>query len=204
MKMSERDRKLLLFIPAVLIIAVYFCFGFHKQREKLEQAESTLDRARAHAPTFRDFALVQKSLTELQHEIDTEKKTIASARVRCETAGGQCTEMLKRNGRHERLTSLLAREGLVVVEDIEAEGDKGTKLTPRLNSLSQSLTAMHTGCKPSLRRLRIQGAYAQLQRAMEALERGEALGLPIGLALKEEKGPPLKPGVREWVLLIWI
>src|SRR5688572_9430643 len=116
MTTSERDRTLMLFLPALAIAAVYILFFARGKTAAVKKAHDSMRSAQAQVPSEDQLAAESARHGDLRETIADHKGDILKARQRLQAAG--CfVEEAQRNGRHERLTGLLGRLGLRVVED---------------------------------------------------------------------------------------
>jgi hypothetical protein len=203
MTLSERDKRVVLILPAILVVAGYgwFCFaGKHAESTRLEKS---LEEARLRVPTREQLQAQQRHLTLLQRDIAGQQKELEAARQKWLAAAGQCAVSALRNERIEKLTSLLHRHGLSLIEDGEAgtARDKEAKAPTALEPLAQQMGQISGQSPPQLRRIRLQGRYGDMLRALQALGQGEVLAIPVAVTMKAAA-----EGVdqREWTLLVWI
>lgn len=202
MKLTERDKVLVLVVPAFMVAAAYGWLVMPGKRDELKRAETSLERARAAAPSASQLFAEQAALTGLSAQIDRQQKELLATRERWHAAVGRCADPARRNERIQKLTGLLARCELSFVEDTETpDGGKDHKLSPALEGLTQQIAKLSGNQKPQLRRVRFLGRYLDVHKALGELNRGEVLAIPVGLTMKE--APPATDR-QEWTLLVWI
>jgi hypothetical protein len=201
MKLSDRDKRLALVLPAIVVLAVYGVFFARSKLTECSRAAKTLAETRAKAPRPEELAAQQRLLLMATGETNRAQANLDDVQRRWLYALAFCGAGSQRNARIERLTSLLNSHDLRPLEDAEVDaGVKDTKLTACAESLAKTITQLAPAQKPQLRRIRFHGRYGDVLHALEELTQGETLAIPVGLTMKTTSDPER----RDWVLLVWI
>jgi hypothetical protein len=202
MKLSPREKVIVLFLPAVLICAVYGWFFYPARQAAWTRAVDAMRDADAKSPGLKDQVLLtQAKLALANRGLQNLQSDKQRARQAWEQAAAHCTDPLLRNQRIANLNHLLALRGLRVIEDAEAVSGKDGKVPAAVEGLCQELASMSGQHKPQVRKVRMVGRYLDVLAALDDLATREMVAIPVGLMMKEA---PLNYIVREWVLLVWI
>jgi hypothetical protein len=202
MKLSQRDKLVVLLLPALVICAVYGWYFFPPKYAAWKAAHNAMADAHNKAPALQDKVLLTQAKVALANRqlqsLESDKQRAYQA---WNQAAAHCTDPGMRNERIEKLNSLLARHGLRVIEDTEAEAGKDGKVAPAVEGLCKELASMSAQLKPQLRKVRMLGPYLDVVAALDDLATREVVAIPVGLMMKEAH---LNDARREWVLLVWI
>jgi hypothetical protein len=202
--MAQRNREniLLMVAPAVLIVIAYtWWFGVVGKTKMLLQGFQELDRAEKAAPAPEQFREPEMHQARLMRELDKYQKEQAVARQAWDALAAACASAEMRNERIEKLTTLLALHHLALVDDGEADANKGGSAPKALESLGKLLTENAKNLKPQLRHLHFSGNYVDVHALLQDLSRGEIVAVPVGLTMKPGPDGAVK---REWTMLVWI
>ena len=202
MKLTPRERVLLLALPVAVVLGGYAAWYSVTQRPKRAAVERAFHEAEA------------KRVTPAQEEF--QKADALQARKALETVQA---EKVRLNGeiaalrRHPAslprrmqslcaFTTLLDRHRLQLLE--ENSSSEGLQRLPK--SLTEALARIDSptqkGAGGELRRYKITGTFANLMQAIEALAADESSpGIPVSLAMDEPDGSTAN---RVWTLLIWM
>lgn len=202
MKLTPRERVLLLALPVAVVLGGYAAWYSVTQRPK----RAAVERA------FREVEA--KAVTPLQ--LDRQEADARQARQALETAqtkkrrlGDEIAALRRHPASLPRrmhslcsLTTLLDRHRLQLLE--ESSSAEGLQRLPK--SLTNALTRIDSptqkGAGGELRRYKIAGTFANLMQAIEALAADESSpGIPVSLAMDEPDGSTSN---RVWTLLIWM
>jgi hypothetical protein len=202
MKLTEREKVMVLVLPAVLIFTIYGWFFYPAKHNALTKALAAVEDARAKEPELQNKVLVTQArvgiATQGLQDLERQK---SNARLAWEAATAHCTDPALRAERIERLNLILKRQGLHVVEDVEAEASRDSTVAAAVQALCDELAAMSAKHKPQLRKVRMYGTYLNVLAALDDLANREVVAIPVGLMMKDAY-----PGytLHEWVLLVWI
>ena len=196
----DRDKVLMLILPSLVVILGY---GFFFLRGKVEASNSLAEglvKAEAEAPSPARLADARQQKAGLQKEIAGLQSDIATLHKKWQNEAGCCARASRRNERVAKLTGLLSRFQMNILEDAEADPAKDGKLSTSLDWMGQHLAQMSDNQKPQLRCIRFQGRYADVQRALTEMSQGEVLAIPLALSMKTIEDAQR----REWTMLVWI
>lgn len=203
MNLTERDKRVVLLLPAILVVAGYGWFVFAGKYEEQTRLTRSLEEARARTPNAPQLQAQQRYLSQLLRGVSYQQAELEAARQKWLLAAGACTEPALRNERIEKLTRLLQRQGLRLLEDgeVNTARDRDVRLPIDLEPLARQMTQVSGAAPPQLRRIRLHGRYADMERALQELGQGEALAIPVVLTMKAATETADQ---REWTLLVWI
>jgi hypothetical protein len=202
MNLTARDKFLAMFLPSIMVVAVYGWYWFTPTQAAWTQAVKSLDAARTANPGLKNQVLqAQAQLTVVNRDLQKYEGEKKAAHQAWDVAAGRCHDARLRNDRIEKLNGLLAHRNLRLLEDSEADSGKDGKVVPGLEGLAVQMATLAAAPKPQTRKIRMVGRYLDVVAALEDLTEGDVLAIPIGLSMKEA---PLTGGLREWTLIVWI
>lgn len=97
------------------------------------------------------------------------------------------------------LNKVLARYALTVLD--ATDDAKAAPLPPGLAAVLPAAAEADGKAPPRLREVRVRGRYAEVAGALDAIARGDAWAVPVGLTMKD---PGDDDGRLEWVLQVWV
>ena len=200
MALSDRDRKLVWVLPALVVVVGYCLFFLKGKLAELDKITRAVEAAQQAAPAVELVQEQQRILEQLAKDLRNTKIQIEECKARCRTLIGGCASAERRNERMDRLTQLLKKHDLDLAEDREADAGKEGKLAPALEKLTERIAELSSSHKPQLRVLRFHGRYADVRQTLQVLGDGDVLAIPVGLTMKTTADPQR----REWTLLVWI
>src|SRR5438128_2269768 len=127
MTLTPRDKLLVLLLPAMLTVIGYGFWVLKPKQTELAMLQRSLEGARKAAPTPTQTMEKKAKLMQLVPEIRELEASTRKERDRWDHLACQCVDARKRNERREKLTGLLARHNLSLLEDGPTETDKQQK-----------------------------------------------------------------------------
>jgi hypothetical protein len=201
MKLTERDKLLAMFVPAIIVVAVYGLFFLRGKIAERTRVEKSLADVRAKAPSHAQIAEKRSERVKLMQETEAINGKLKALQQRWTYETEFCVTGARRHDRVEKLTNLLTKHDLTSMEDTEVESsNKDAKANAALESVVQKIAQMSSTQKPQLRRIRFHGRFESVQRALDELTTGQVLAIPVGLTMKRTDDPDR----REWTLLVWL
>jgi hypothetical protein len=202
MKLTDRERLVLLLLPPALVLGGYSWWFNLFERPKLNQVEKE----------HRDVAAKQVSPAEvLQHQAvaarlqrEVEELTDQKRRLQAEAAeiAGNVGEPAKRITAAHELTELFRRHGLHVVEEGLAKQGTDLKLPKSVTDAIGRLGTVSRERLGQVRCWRLAGRFADLRAAMQELAQQSAPpGIPVGLTMAEAD---VTVPQRHWTLFVWM
>jgi hypothetical protein len=199
---TPRDKILMMFPPAILVVAVYAYGFFYPLQSELSKTQKALpglqEQSRSAIAQFPVKAAkavqVKKDLDNVQaRKRDIEKQWRDLTET--SSAGPQ------RNEKIENLTGLFKRYDLNILEQAQSDSGREATMPSMLTGVVKRLAEAGEHQRPQMWRFRIQGRFHSLLRVLGELAAGETLVIPLGLTMKEAG---LHSDIREWTLLVWI
>jgi hypothetical protein len=200
MNLSERDKHLLLIIPALLSFLCYGFFFFGGRQATLDKLQKDVSKAREQIPKSTEKQNVQLQLARLNEQLDTDRDQVEALRTRWCGLADKCTSGADRNERVQRLGQLLARRGVRILEDVAADVTKEPRATPIMSTLKSEAMELSGKQNLAFRKVRFLADYKSVYSLMDELARGEVVAVPVGLTMKQ----PKKGAWPEWQLLVWV
>ena len=219
MKLTEREKTILPFLPVVAILLIYAWWFTIVQRPKVRAVQEEHRQAVAKQVHPLDLMRRQREVDALSREVAVIEKQKADLDRRVAEMTGTKSPSL-RHSHNKALNELLDRHHLQVVEESPASQGSGGKLpksvTDVLGRLTQTAQSSSTGktAKAGLpgqtpvkndaqvRSLRFTGRFADVMAAIEELSQNQdPPGIPIALSMAETD---LLNEIRHWTLLVWM
>ena len=208
MRLTNRDKVLILVLPAIVIVGGYGYWinsNTGKQTE-LARLQKSVDDATKNTPSQEELLTAraqQMSAAAAVRKLETE---LNQEKQRWESSGNQVFNPATRNERVGRLNYVLNRHNLALLADVPGDapvsgGNTEVKTPPALEAFAKTLAEKSPQFKPKTWRVRLYGRYPDVVRALSELAEGEVLCVPIGLTMKEWD---IRKPAQEWTLLVWI
>ena len=199
MAMSNRDKMLALVLPALIVFIGYILFFFRGKLAENGKAAAELEAARAVAPSSEVVQTHELKVLELEKLRDEIKKELNENKSRCQALLAACAASTGRSERVAKLTRLMNKHDLDLLEDRNAEAAKEGKLSRALEKLSERAADVG-GPRPELRQVRFHGRYRDVHQLLQELSQGDVFAIPVGLTMSTNSDPER----REWTMLVWI
>jgi hypothetical protein len=197
MTITERDKRLLVFLPGLAVLVGYAVwFSATGKHAALSGARTALERAEKAVPTEERLRGQQMQMAMASAEAGRAAREAAEAKNRL-TVQLACMDPDCRHERMHKLTSLLTRYRLIVIEHRDAEGGKD-HVPPTSDALRKQLPVAAT---LQLHKIRFAATYQDVMQAITALAKEGALAIPVSLTMKES---PLNSEWHEWLMLVWL
>ena len=195
MTITQRDRRLAVFIPAILVVCGYFLWArFTGKFTALTRAEAEMAKVEAAAPS--EDALLHQQLHVSQATQRTNAAAVTATEARERFLGTTAfADPSHRAARIHKLTTLLSEQGLVVIEHTDADAGKD-RVPPSLDAFAKKLPN-----PPKLHRIKFLSRYLDACQLTAALSRDTSVALPVGLTMKESG---TDTDWHEWTLLVWV
>ncbi len=204
---AARDRLLKMLLPGLLVFVVYVVYFLSSKQKALSKAEEALTSTRSKAPPPQLLLSKQAEVDRVQQELNKVAGNSQTLKKEWDALMGPFARADQRAARVEKLHALLEgsyhsnvpRLEVLKVGPIDAGSDtRDLKLSPTQENLLKLLIENNGGQKPTLFRVQVAGSYWQVVGFLQALDAQETIAIPLGIAMKEEKG------VKRWTILIWI
>ena len=198
--MTNREKKLVLVLPAVAVIGAYGYFFLTPKFREVSAAEKELDQLKGQAaPNATDD---RAKLTAIAREIEADAKSVEALRKRWDAAVGRTGAPLPgRPERIARLNQLLDRAGLQIIDGSDSDAAKGGSLHPGIDALAKEIGDGFGQPPPRVRVVRFHGRYGEVAAAMRTLAGGTVAAIPLGLTMKPDAATP---NLLEWTLHVWV
>jgi hypothetical protein len=192
---------LMLFLPAAVILIMY-SFKLSGLNTRQGSAHAALASAQQSKPTLEQFQVEQKQIADLNREVAEIENQNRDWLARWQKLqNDRSTDSTIRIEAIEDLTALLNRNDLNLIDEEPAEGNDGGKLPMALERVATLLKDKKPEVKSQLWRIRFDGRYEDVQRALKELNDTQPLAIPVHLQMSEAK---ISTATRRWTLYLWI
>lgn len=200
--MSERDKLLALILPGLATAVLYVMIAGKSAEEALATAQKELVAARASTVLPAQIDAERETQIKLSAETMSHKDQQKRFEQRLVELANQVGKGASRAEKVERLSRILKRHGLAMVEESPEDDSSGsTKLPPSLSKVNKRITAKGENEQVRLWRVHFVGPYADALAALQEVAEIDSLGVPLSLEMRETDATTR---VRSWTLLIWI
>ena len=183
--MTQRDKWLAAALPALLTLLIGWLFFLRPAGREIAslrqrvQNQGTLEARKALV------ANAQADRADLENAITSKRATPVDAE-----------SVFDRNWALQQVSLLCAAHGLSLNK---SAAEPGAQLSPTLKDALHALTA--TDATPQVWRLELSGAYPNVVKLLEGLQKSKPLIVPLNLSMqtgKTERQPSI------WVLTLWL
>jgi chromosome segregation ATPase len=198
---TNREKMLILVLPAAVILIMY-SFKLSDLNTRHTSAQTSLAAAEQTKPTAEQFQVEHKQIADLNREMAEIENQNRDWQARWQKLqDDRSTDSTIRIEAIEDLTALLNRNHLDLIDEEPAEGNDGGKLPMALERVATLLKDKKPEVKSQLWRVRFDGRYEDVMRALEELNDTEPLAIPVHLQMGEAK---ISTATRRWTLYLWI
>lgn len=201
MTTSNRDKILVMILPALLTLLAYLYWFFFPIRGEILKAYNELRSLQARQPSLAQLQLKAARVSQLKDDLERCQQQKQDLEKQWQALVGGGAETGRRSLKIEGLTALLKQHGLNILEQAQAEGSKESNMPPALAGVVKRMSEAGEQHRPQVWRFRVQGSYLSLLRVLSRLGQGDTLVIPLSLTMKEAEW---HSDVREWTLLLWI
>jgi acyl-CoA thioesterase len=203
MKLTNRDRVLVIFLPAMIVLLVYGVFHFMGPSRTQARLSVELDKLRTREPAP---AQVQQALMQAYQG----EKQMTESRARLKSAEDQWRQRTtpptsgeRRPDRLSQLLAILKKRGVHVSDHAAASASGGNevRLSPTQEKLASQMVEQGGKQPPQVWRFQLVGTYTNILHTLRELSESEPLAIPLGLTMKSPEGTTSH---RVWTLLLWI
>jgi hypothetical protein len=210
---STRERVLLVVLPALLIVLLYGA-KLHGILDRRTAAAAAAEQAAAKAPPMQVFAATRKQMDELNAQV-REVQT-AQQKIDAQWESLRASRRPDSNRRVQAIahvTAVLADCSLNVRDAGPEDKQQDVKLPMVLERVRKQLagsptpgTATNAAANVPLPdaplfRVRFEGRYVDVVRALDRLAKDEPLIVPLRLSMADA---PLEGAERSWTLWLWM
>jgi hypothetical protein len=217
MKLTEREQRLLPFLPTVAILLGYAWWFTIVQRPKVRTVQAEYRQAEAKQVRTSDLVVRQGEVKSLEKEVAVlEQKKVDLDRGVAQMTGTKPASLRHSNNR--ALSELLDRHHLRLVEEspVSKGGDARLPKSVKdvLGRLAESAQSRPGGKKATVavqspvvksaqvRSIRFTGRFVDVLAAIQELSQNQdPPGIPIALSMAEANHTT---EVRDWTLLVWM
>ena len=205
---DEKQRELWLkrFLPALIVIVIYFVFISNILTGKTNQAEK--DYRQLVSQGISDVALpgLEQSRSSVQSEVDVLKKKDAEVQAGLAEKAGFLYDKSDINTVIDQIGALLQKHQLRIIEEQHVNDRKVADLPHSFSDVKRWLTDMlNNGDTVHVHRVKIVGSYLNMYNALQDMVRNKVDAIPLFLDMKNPTDTESKEvGVKIWVLELWI
>ena len=195
---TQRDKILLIVLPALLILIVYGWAFTKAPMARLKAVSTQIEAAVAAAPRPIDIEAEKARGKRLQRDLDKASAELQPLKEELGRLTASWTNSTERLLGNDMLSSLWSKHGLLLQEQSVLTNE--TSVTPALQQLADRARAtLGHGRYPVLWEVRLQGGFLSMLDALDELSRADIAAVPVALEMAEN---PRMPG-KAWKLRLW-
>jgi hypothetical protein len=200
-KLTERERKLVLILPAVAVLLGYSWYYSFSLRPQASRAQRDYEAAVAAtvAPPALTAARIQ--VAGLQRELKELTATKARLDGEMAAAGSREDPTAGRIATHQDLTGLFRRHGLQLVEESRPTAGTSAALPASLRMALTRVGLKQADKLGELRVYKLSGSFLNvLETVRELADQPAAAGIPLSLTMAAGDDD----GRQTWTLTVWM
>lgn len=201
MKLTDRERKLVLILPAVAVLIGYVWYYSFSLRPQAAQARR--DHEAAVAADVAPSALLAERMqvAKLQRELKELGETKARLDRDMAAAGNREDPTAGRIATHQDLTGLFRRHALQLVEESQPTASTSAALPGSLRAALTRVGLKQADKAGELRVYKLSGSYLNVLEAVRELaDQPTAAGIPLNLTMAAGDDD----GRQTWTLTVWM
>lgn len=194
MKISARDRKLVVVLPALALVVGY-CVVFDRgPNARIRQLRLQVERARGATVSSGDIARAESQLTQATRELAAAEAETDRLRLALADPGATSS-----NKAAEQVAALLPRHRLALLE--QSGLDKmPNEVSPSLRRLAAQVGATNGVERALFWRVKFVGTYLDAMSALDELAAADFRAVPACMTMTD--GP--SKGTKTWTLVLWM
>ena len=198
MKLTDRDKQLVIWLPALVVIIGYFWLAASAPHARIKRLKLQISQAVKDAPRPLDLAEAEANIIQLKRDLAADEADMAKMKTNLAALAGVSGNPIQANVA-EKVAALFSQHHLVLVEQIPVAAHS-TSLPPALQRLAaqsqESLGASGAG----FWQVKLTGNYADMADALDDLAGSELRAIPAILNMAD--GP--QPTAKLWTLVLWM
>lgn len=204
MKLSPRERLLVLLLPSVAVLGSYAWWFNMVQRPRLATLQK--DYAAAVAGAVQRITVLEQraELAKTQREVAALEQRQSDLQRQAHDLSCSYLDPQQRHHVEEQLTAVFQRHRLRLIEEAPAGKGEAGKLPRALTEAVSRLGPAPTSSSEHVRTFKLSGSFLDLLHAVQDLSESEtAPGVPIGVNM-DEVDQEWQSESRVWTLLVWM
>jgi hypothetical protein len=200
-KLTDRERKLVLILPAVAVLIVYAWYYMFSVRPLAAQAQRDYETAVAGAVAPPALTAARIQVAGLQRDMKELGETKSRLDREMAAAGKREDPTAGRIATHQDLTGLFRRHGLQLVEESQPTTGTSAALPGSLRAALTRVGLKQADRVGELRVYKLSGSFLNvLETVRELADQPAAAGLPLSLTM----APGDDDGRQTWTLTVWM
>jgi hypothetical protein len=197
-QLSEREIRLVMLLPAVLVVAIYACAFDQPHRAQVNALRQAAAQAGDHLTSQGQIQRAKADITMLQ--IDREKHRAAAATQL--TLPTRWTSPAGRLNALADINAVFDAHSVFVVSTAHLPDTAMHGVAPQsLQDFAAAVGRQLHAQVPQVWQIEVVGSYADVLKALGELGRGDAFIVPLGLSM-EPIGA--ETNYRHWSLWVWV
>lgn len=198
MKLTSRDKLLLIVLPSILILIGYNFFVTKQPMQQLRSLVTRINQVRGKTPDPKEISAQENRIVSLYEQIRTAQQEAEPLRAEVQKLMGSWVDPARRAAASETIARLWGRHNLIL-HDQDRLPNADPLLSPTLARLVQHARTAMLDAGPTLWQLQLEGSYGNLQAALDEINTSDLPSVPVSLAMTNAS----QPESILWKLALW-
>ncbi|MSU36074.1 MAG: hypothetical protein EXS36_13420 [Pedosphaera sp.] len=199
MKLTSRDVRLLMFLPAILVLIIYFWVMTNKPMLQMRGLVKRINSTRAATPSASDIANQENRVVQLYTQFKITQQETDPLRAEVEQLMAPWINPARRGAASEVIAQLWGRHGMLLQEQTPLANAEG-RLSPTLARLVQhARTAALSHHGPGLWEIKLNGGYLEMLSALQEIAASDLPSVPVSLEMSNTAQRERK----HWKIALW-
>jgi len=197
MKLTARDKQLVIWLPALAVIIGYFWFMAGGPHARVKRLQQQISQAIEKAPRPLDLAEYEAKIIQLQRALAAGGADMAKLKTNLAALAGVSDHPVHATVA-EKVTALFSQHHLVLVEQTRVA--QSSALPPALQRLAAQTQKSLGASGAGFWQIKLTGNYVDMADALNELASSELRAIPATLSMTD--GP--QPTAKLWTLVLWM
>ena len=198
MKLTDRDKQLVIWLPALVVIIAYFWLAASAPHARVKRLKLQISQAVEKAPRPLDLAGAEANIIQLKRDLAAGEADMAKMKTNLAALAGISGNPIQANVA-EKVAALFSQHHLVLVEQIPMAAQSAT-LPPALQRLAAQSQKSLGASGAEFWQVKLTGNYADMADALADLAGSQLRAIPAILNMTD--GP--QPTTKLWTLVLWM
>lgn len=181
-QLTQREKQLLMFLPAIFAVIIYFWIFTKEPSKKLKTLMKQVETAERVAPKQRDLEGEMMRGATIQRESQEVQKTLEKIQGELSQYVSAWSNATASVTTGDELSALWRRHDLVLIENVKLN-ESEVSLSPRMARVAAHLRPALGAGAPHTWEARLQGGYLPLMHALRELGESRLMVLPLSISM---------------------
>ncbi|HTR40065.1 MAG TPA: hypothetical protein VMH87_00425 [Pseudomonadales bacterium] len=198
MKLTDRDKQLVVWLPTLAVIIGYSWLLASAPHKRIKQLKQQISQAIEKAPRPLDLAEYQAKIAQANRDLAASEAETAKMKADLAAFAGVSTNATHANTA-EQIAALFSRHHLTLVEQIPVSIEPGT-LSPALQRVVDQSSKTLGANSAVFWQVKLSGNYLDMAAALNDLGNSDLRSILASLNMTDGE----QPGTKLWTLVLWM